>query len=86
MKTLKLLVISSALLFCAFSLSAAPVNINTADANTISANLKGIGKVRAKAVIDYRKIHGDFASAKSLTQVKGIGSKTVEKNKSDILL
>ena len=37
---------------------AGPVNINTADAETISAELNGIGLSKAKAIIEYRKKHG----------------------------
>ena len=73
-------------IFSALNISAAPVNINTADANAISSNLKGIGMVKAQAVIEYRKVHGNFENAESLTQVKGIGSKTINKNKKDIIL
>ncbi len=86
MKTLKVLALSISLIFSALNISAAPVNVNTADANAISSNLKGIGMVKAQAVIDYRKIHGNFVNTESLTQVKGIGSRTIEKNKEDILL
>ena len=33
---------------------AGPVNVNTADAETISAELKGIGLAKAQAIVDYR--------------------------------
>ncbi len=65
---------------------AAPVNVNQADAKTIAASLKGIGMTKARALVDYREKHGKFTSAESLTQVSGIGIKTVEKNKDDIQL
>lgn len=63
---------------------AGPVNINTADAETISAELTGIGLSKAKAIVEYRKKHGPFRSVEDLSLVKGIGDKTVEKNRSDI--
>jgi competence protein ComEA len=60
------------------------VDINTADAETISAELNGIGLSKAKAIVEYRKKHGPFRSAEDLTLVKGIGERTVEKNLADI--
>jgi len=63
---------------------AGPVNVNTADAATIAAELKGVGLSKAKAIVEYRKKHGPFRSAEDLTLVKGIGERTLELNKSDI--
>ncbi len=65
---------------------AAPVDVNSADAKTISAELKGIGMAKALAIVEYRKQHGPFKSADDLAQVKGIGLRTVEINRKDILL
>lgn len=65
---------------------AGPVNVNTADAETISAELKGVGLSKANAIVDYRKTHGPFKSADDLTLVKGIGERTVEINRANILL
>ena len=63
-----------------------PVNINQADAQGISSALKGIGLKKAEAIILYREQNGPFKTVDDLAKVKGIGSKTVEKNRSDILL
>jgi len=63
---------------------AGPVDVNTADAETISAELKGVGLAKAKAIVDYRKKHGPFRSADDLSLVKGIGERTVELNRTDI--
>lgn len=71
--------------FCAFAL-AGPVNINTADAETISAELQGVGITKAIAIVEYRKANGPFKSHDDLTQVKGIGARTVEINRKNILL
>jgi competence protein ComEA len=65
---------------------AAPVNVNTADAKTISDSLSGIGQKKAEAIVKYREEKGPFKTAEDLTNVAGIGEKTVEKNKNDILL
>lgn len=63
---------------------AGPVNINTADAETISTELTGIGLSKAEAIVEYRKKHGPFKSVDDLSLVKGIGEKTVDKNRRDI--
>ena len=65
---------------------AGPVDINTADAETISAELKGVGPTKAKAIVEYREKHGPFRSADDLSLVKGIGERTVELNRSDIVV
>ncbi|MFZ2168438.1 MAG: helix-hairpin-helix domain-containing protein [Methylococcaceae bacterium] len=70
----------------AFNAIAAPVNVNTADAKTISEALSGIGLKKAEAIVKYRTEKGPFKAAEDLTSVKGIGKKIVEKNKKDILL
>jgi len=64
--------------------AAGQVNINTADAETISAELNGIGLSKAKAIVEYRKKHGPFRSVDDLSLVKGIGERTLEKNRADI--
>jgi competence protein ComEA len=82
MKKLLLLVLT---LF-AFNAFATPVNVNTADAKTISEALSGIGIKKAEAIVKYRTEKGLFKTAEELTNVKGIGQKTLAKNKKDILL
>jgi competence protein ComEA len=63
---------------------AGQVDINTANAETISAELNGIGLSKAKAIVEYRKKHGPFRSVADVTLVKGIGERTVERNRGDI--
>ncbi|MCX7096830.1 MAG: helix-hairpin-helix domain-containing protein [Methylococcales bacterium] len=72
-------------LFAANAL-AAPVNVNTADAKTISDSLSGIGIKKAEAIVKYRTEKGPFKTLEDLGNVKGIGDKTLQKNKNDILL
>ena len=62
------------------------VNINTADAETLAATLEHVGPVKAKAIVDYRREHGSFRSVEQLAMVKGVGLKTVERNRDRILL
>lgn len=52
------------------------LNINTADEAALTP-LKGVGEVRAKAIIAYRQEHGPFKSVDDLVKVKGIGEKIV---------
>ena len=63
---------------------AGPVDINTADAETISAELNGIGMTKAEAIVEYREKHGPFKSPEDLSLVKGIGDRTVELNRANI--
>jgi len=58
-----------------------PVNINTADAKTLAEAIHGVGVKRAEAIVSYRTRNGDFVSVDELTQVPGIGAKTVEKSR-----
>ncbi|MEG4314298.1 helix-hairpin-helix domain-containing protein [Pseudomonas sp. FIP_A4] len=64
----------------------AVVKINSADAETLTRELKGIGPTKAKAIIDYRDNHGPFQSVDELLEVKGIGAATLEKNRSKLSL
>lgn len=57
------------------------VNINTADAATIDRVLVNVGPAKAESIVAYRKANGAFRSAEQLALVKGIGLKTVEKNR-----
>ncbi len=63
---------------------AGPVDINTANAETLSAELDGVGMSKAKAIVEYREKHGPFKSPEDLSLVKGIGDRTVELNRANI--
>ncbi len=64
---------------------AEPVNINEADAETISSALSGIGPKKAEAIVQYRTEHGLFKTLQDLENVTGIGEKTIKANEKDIL-
>ena len=66
--------------------AATPVNVNTADAATLSNSLDGIGPSKAKAIVAYREEHGPFKTVADLSNVKGVGPATLERNRSAILL
>ena len=59
------------------------VNINTGNITELM-KLKGIGKVKAEAIIDYRNKNGYFKMKEDLMNVKGIGIATFEKIKDNI--
>lgn len=65
---------------------AGPVNINTADANTLDQELHGVGPAIAQRIVEFRDDQGAFKSADQLTLVKGIGDKTLSRNAEFILL
>ena len=56
------------------------ININRATEAEL-VGLDGIGSNKAQAIILYREMFGGFKSVDELTKVKGIGAKTVEKNR-----
>ena len=59
------------------------ININTASKETLMT-LNGIGESKAQAIIDYRDEIGGFKSVDDITNVSGIGEKTLEKIKDKI--
>ncbi len=56
------------------------LNINTASTEELQT-LPRIGPQMAVRIIEYREKHGNFSSVDALTEVKGIGEKTLEKVK-----
>jgi competence protein ComEA len=87
MNSIKSVVLALALSLASFvALAATPVNVNTADAPAIAEAMKGVGLKKAEAIVAYRKEHGAFKSLDQLAGVKGIGLKTVEKNREAITL
>lgn len=88
MKTLFNVFIAALLYGCLASsaLAAYAVNINTASAEQLEEALDGIGRQKAEAIVEYRKKHGDFKKAEDLLEIKGIGEKTLERNREFIQL
>ena len=56
------------------------ININRATESEL-VSLHGIGSSKAQAIILYREMFGDFKTVDDLQKVKGIGPKTIEKNR-----
>ncbi len=79
---LRQLLLSFMLVMLSVTVNAAEVvDINRADAATMIANWKGIGEVKAKAIVAYRKKNGPFGSISDLANVTGIGEKLIKNNK-----
>ena len=85
MKTIRIVVTLLALTLSAF-VYAEPVNINTADAQALSKNIKGVGLKKAQAIVAYREKNGAFKKIEDLQKVKGIGAKLLEKNSGSLLV
>ena len=85
MKIVRILSIAFFLL-AAMPVLAEVVNINEADAAALAENLNGIGMVKAQEIVKYRDTHGKFESIEELSNIKGIGEKTVEKNRDNMSL
>lgn len=62
-----------------------PLNINMASTARLALELNGIGPSKAEAIVRYREQHGPFQTVDDLVNVKGIGSKTLEKLRAQIV-
>lgn len=86
MKKLSQLFVAFALLFASHFVVADVVNINTADAQTLAANIVGVGEKKALAIVNFREEHGPFKSVDEMTQVKGIGLKLIDNNRENLTI
>ena len=84
MKLLNTLILALALLLPLAAPAASPVNINTADKETLATAISGVGETKAEAIIQYREKHGPFKSVDEITEVKGIGQGILDKNRENL--
>lgn len=61
------------------------INLNTAHESEL-ITLSGIGIKTAQAIVAYRREQGRFASVDELVQVRGIGEKTLAKNRARLFV
>ena len=80
------ILIAALMLSVSATVFAEPVDINTADAQSLASNIVGVGAKKATAIIEYRKKNGPFTKAEDLMKIKGIGPKIFAKNKDNILV
>ena len=66
------------------TIAGAAIDLNSADASTLAREMLGIGESKARAIVDYRRVHGPFRSIDDLALVKGIGARTIELNRSKL--
>lgn len=81
--------ILASLLACLIALpawAAEQVDINTASAEEIAEVLNGVGLSKAEKIVEYRDTNGPFVHIDELVNVKGIGLRTVDKNREAIVL
>ncbi|MGB0466387.1 MAG: ComEA family DNA-binding protein [Pontibacterium sp.] len=62
------------------------VDINLASAQEIAAVMKGVGEKKAEAIVAYRTQFGPFKQLDDLTNVRGIGAGTLDKNRALLTL
>jgi len=85
MQPLKIILSLLFLLFSGFAFGG-QININTANAKALAKELKGVGQVKAHAIVAYREKHGAFKTVHALANVKGIGSVIISSNQKNIKL
>ncbi|MDG4866931.1 helix-hairpin-helix domain-containing protein [Guyparkeria sp. 1SP6A2] len=81
----KAVAMAAALWFAApaMSLAAGTLNLNEVSADEL-VTLDGIGPVYAERIVAYRQENGGFESVSELTEIKGIGDKTMAAIKDQI--
>jgi competence protein ComEA len=81
--------IIASLLTCMLTLTvwaAGTVNINSASAEEIAESMNGVGLAKAQEIVRYRETNGNFAHIDELINVKGVGIRTVDKNRDIIFV
>lgn len=74
----------AALILAPQLLFAGPVNINTADAETLARELDGVGPALAAAIVRDRDENGPYKAPDEIMRVRGIGEKVLETNRKNI--
>lgn len=83
---MKKMLLAALVAFGPAGLMAGPVDLNSADADTIARELNGVGAARAQAIVEYRDEYGAFESPEDLLNVAGIGRHILDVNRANIVL
>jgi competence protein ComEA len=75
--------LAAALAMPGLGAAAEPLDINAAGVEQL-VELDGIGSVYAQRIVDYREANGPFEAVDQLTDVNGIGPKTLDEIRDDI--
>ena len=59
-----------------------PVNLNVASVAVFAESLHGAGLAKAYRIVEYPEAHGPFEHFDELSALQGMGSATLEKNRS----
>lgn len=78
-----LLVLITWFAFMGLAFAGTPVDLNSANQAQLET-VKGIGPVKAKAIIEYRTKNGPFKSVDDLQKVTGFGKKSVDKLRAEV--
>ena len=62
-----------------------PIDVNAASAAQLASVLIGIGPSKAQKIIAFRENYGPIQTPEELLAIKGIGRKTLEKNRPRII-
>lgn len=60
------------------------IDVNNASAEELAEALQGVGMAKAQAIVAYRDENGDFEHIDELVNVRGIGLRTVDRNRDRI--
>ncbi len=81
MSAIKHLIALSVLLVGVLAWAGEPINLNSADAETLATHITGIGPAKAAAIVAFREKNGPFKSVDDLLLIQGIGASTLKKNR-----
>lgn len=84
MITLRYLIPCAVLLMAGAVHAGEPVDINTANAETLAEAIDGVGIKKARDIVTYRKKNGPFESVDELIEVSGIGRQTVDGSRENL--
>jgi competence protein ComEA len=76
---------AATLLISLVGFAVAAVELNTASAAEL-AKIKGLGPVKAQAIVDFRAKNGPFKAIDDLKLVKGIGAATLQQVRGELVL